>query len=130
MPVFHYLNSRFKENQSCEYVCCCNRSTMRRNSSRESWTYSATQTWWISPWMCTKICIRTRKSHTVRKQLNSLLCCCNTVRNVVPHTHLICSQCLSPQMRYRLFKLAMVFLSLQGFLVIKNEEILIIHLNN
>lgn len=48
-------------------VCVCHgRFTMRRNFSRESWTSSATPTWWILLWMCTKTCTRTRRSHTVR----------------------------------------------------------------
>ena len=43
------------------------RFTMRKKCSRESWIFSATQTWWISPWTFTKICTQTKKFHRVRR---------------------------------------------------------------
>lgn len=42
------------------------RFTMKRSYFKESWTSSATRTWWISPWTFTKTYTRTKKSPTVR----------------------------------------------------------------
>ena len=43
------------------------RFTMKRKCLKASWTYSATRTWWILPWMFTEISIQTRKFHKVSK---------------------------------------------------------------
>lgn len=43
------------------------RFTMRRNSSKANWICSATPTWWISLWMCTKTFTPIRRSPIVSK---------------------------------------------------------------
>ncbi len=59
----------------CSVLLLCNfslsyRFMMKLKCYKENLIFSATQTWWILPWMCTEVYFLTKKYHSVRIFIN------------------------------------------------------------